>query len=198
MFQGLPHDERKILNLIAQGNELAFTQVFDRFRGKIHTVALRMLKSSTLAEEVVQEVFLKIWMRREKLTEVQNFEGYLFMIARNFIFDYFKKVANEAEASKLFMLYAQAANNTDHKAIENEYMKLLQTIIDQLTPQQKQVYRMAREQFMSHEEIAQALNISRLTVKTHMAQALKFIRTSLQKNIEFYSAIPLLICIFRN
>jgi len=98
-----PGEEKKVLELLAQGNEFSFTLLFDHYRGRIFSVALKFLKSRELAEEVVQEVFLKIWSRREDLTRVLDFEAYLFTVARNLIFDLIKDIAKETTTRNDFI-----------------------------------------------------------------------------------------------
>ncbi len=198
MATGNTYDEKQVLDSLSKGNELAFTQVFDRYRPRVYSVALNLLKSSTLAEEVVQDVFLKVWQKRENLPGIKRFDAYLFMMARNNIYDHFKKLAHETEACKFFMGKADFIENTDYQMIEGEYTEILKQAVNKLTPQQKEVYLLAKEQHLSHEEIAKELNISRLTVKTHMAQALKLIRIRLEKNIDLYTFLPVIISILKS
>ena len=187
-----PVEEKKVLELLAQGNEFAFTLLFDHYRGRIFTVALRFLKSRELAEEVVQEVFLKIWSRRQDLVSVLNFEAYLFTIARNLVFDLLKEIAKETMTRNDFIDIVQQTITADEGLIEEQYHALLNEAVSQLPPQQKQIFRLARVEGLSHQAIAEQLHLSRLTVKTHMAKALRSIRENLQHHI---ISISLLVCI---
>jgi RNA polymerase sigma-70 factor (family 1) len=191
-----PYDEKKVLELLAQGSEYAFTQLFDHHRGRIYRVGLKFLKSSELAEEVVQEVFLKIWLKRTELKQVLNFEAYLFTIARNHIFDGIKDVAEEIAAKKEFAHTISHVSGTDNPILEKQYETLLQNAVDQLPPQQKQVFTLSKVEGLSHQVIAEQLQISRLTVKKHMAKALQTIRLRLQHHITTVIFMPLIIHIF--
>ena len=188
-----PFDEKKVLELLAQGSEYAFTQLFDRYRAWIFSVALRFLKSRELAEEVVQEVFLKVWRRREEMVRILHFEGYLFTMTRNQVFDGIKVIAEETTARREFAHSIQHVNGTDHPLIEKQYEELLQEAVNQLPPQQKQIFRLVKIEGLSHQAIAEQLHISRLTVKTHMAKALQTIRHNLQHHITTFTLLPLIL-----
>ena len=188
-----PYNEKKVLELLAQGSEYAFTQLFDHYRARIFSVAWRFLKSRELAEEIVQEVFLKVWVRREEMRRILNFEGYLFTMARNQIFDGIKFIAKETTAKREFAGSIEPVNGTDHSLIEKQYEELLQEAVNQLPPQQKQIFRLAKIEGMSHQAIAEQLHISRLTVKTHVAKALQTIRHNLQHHITPFILLPLIL-----
>lgn len=174
-----PDEEKNVLKLLAQGNEFAFSLMFDHYRGPIYGVALKFLKSREQADEVVQEVFLKVWAKRETLPYIDNFEGYLFTIARNLIFDELKEIAKETAARNDFMKTVQRVVEADQSFLDEQYQRLLHDAVSQLPPQQKEVFRLARVEGLSHQAIADELHISRLTVKTHMAKALQTIRQNL-------------------
>lgn len=187
-----PYNEKKVLGLLAQGSEFAFTELFDRYRARIYGVALKFLKCPDLAEEVVQEVFLKVWLRREDLVNILHFEGYLFTMTRNHVFDGIKEIAKETTAKSEFALHVKQVNDTDYPLIEKQYEELLQEAVVQLPPQQKQIFHLAKTDGLTHQAIADQLHISRLTVKTHMAKALHTLRRNLQHYISTF-AILLLI-----
>lgn len=184
---------RKVLELLAEGSQPAFNQLFDYYRARIYNAALRFLKSRELAEEVVQEVFLKVWLRREEWVRVLHFESYLFTMTRNQIFDGLKKLAQESAAKREFTHTIQPVNDTDNSLIERQYEELLLEVVNQLPPQQKQIFRLARIEGMSHQAIAEQLHISRLTVKTHMAKALHAIRQNLQHYITTFALLPVIL-----
>ncbi|MEO6705585.1 MAG: sigma factor, partial [Ginsengibacter sp.] len=77
------YNEEEIINLLIQGDETAFAQLFDHYRDRIYSIAYKLTHSTTVAEDVVEDVFLKIWLKRNDMGEIQNFEAYLFTITRN-------------------------------------------------------------------------------------------------------------------
>ena len=171
-----PYDEKKELLLITRGNEEAFALFYNRYRSKIYGVALKMLKSTAMAEDVVQEVFLKIWLKRKELIHIDRIEGYLFIIARNQILNTLKSFAKEESVKSNLTPVPGYDNNADHLTRENQFAGLLNSVIDQLPPQQNIVYRLSRHEGLTTDEIAAKLRLSPLTVKKHLSQALKFIR----------------------
>lgn len=191
-----PYDERRVLQLLAEGSQYAFTQLFDRYRARVFSVALRYFKSRELAEETLQEVFLKIWLKREDLPRILQFEAYLFAMTRNHIFDGIKAVAEETTALKEYSYTLEQINGTDQPILEKQYEDLLNRIVEGLPPQQKQVFRLAKIEGLSYQAIAAQLNISRFTVKNHMAKALQSIRLELQHHIPSIAAVPVLLSVF--
>lgn len=156
-----------------------------------------MLKTTSQAEEVVQEVFLKVWILREDMANVGNFEGYLFIMARNNIYDRFKKLAREKNAIRsLHAKKTDSVDNTDHPVLEKQYSDLLQQTLAKLPPRQKQIYHLSRDQGMSYKQIGKQLDISHLTVKKHMAEALGFIRKHLETHFGTAIFLPLLLEVF--
>lgn len=188
-----PAEERRVLKLLAQGNAFAFTLLFDHYRNRVYAVALKFLKSPEFAEEIVQEVFLKVWTKRQDLINVLNFEAYLFTIARNIVFDFLKDLAKEAVKKKDLTNLLREVVGPDQPFIEEQYRQLLQDVVSRLPPQQKQVFRLARVEGLSHQAIAEELHISRLTVKAHMAKALQTIRQNLQHHIIGFASVPVII-----
>jgi RNA polymerase sigma-70 factor (ECF subfamily) len=188
-----PYDEKEILELLGQGSQYAFTRLFDHYSGQILNTAFRFLKSRELAEEVVQEVFLKVWIKREDLARTDNFQAYLFTMARNQVFDGIKLIAKEAATKIEFARGVQQVSGADHPLIEKQYQELLHEAVDLLPPQQKQVFNLAKIEGLSHQAIAEQLHISRLTVKTHMAKALQNIRQSLQRHVTTFTLLPIIL-----
>jgi RNA polymerase sigma-70 factor (family 1) len=177
------YEESTLLSLLAQDSEYAFQLIFDRHRNNIYKVAMLYVKSPVMAEEIVQDVFLKLWFQRRQLTEMRSLDSWLFILTRNLTLNCLKKIAHEWTArEKWIRQNEQSENNTDHKVLNAEYNQLLQQAISHLSPQQQQVYRLAKEQGLSYDAIAQQLSVSPLTVKTHMARALASIRLFLQQN----------------
>lgn len=171
--------------MLAEGSEYAFTQVFDRYRGKVYSVAWHFLKSATLAEEIVQDVFMKIWLKRLDLAELKNTENYLFILTRNLIFDRMKAQSYEAAAQKDLPLPPAFVDDSDHSLRHHQCEELLLDAVNRLPQRQKEVYHMAKVEGLSHEAIAGELQVSRLTVKKHMAEALKFIRKYISQYLAF-------------
>jgi RNA polymerase sigma-70 factor (ECF subfamily) len=189
-------DKESILHLLSQGSEYAFTQIFDHYRGAVYGTAFKFLKSQEAAEEIVQDIFLKLWMKRSELPSIQNFNGFLFTSARNAILDKLRKTANEKTAQQVLSKQQSFTDNTDHRVQDNQYQQILEQAIDNLSPQQKEVFRLAKMEGYSYKEIADHLGISVLTVKVHMNKALASLREYLKGHMGALIFIPLLLKIF--
>jgi RNA polymerase sigma-70 factor (ECF subfamily) len=183
MSSGDKYDESRMLELLAAGSEYAFTELFSRYRAKVYTVAFRFLRTQESAEEVVQDVFLKCWLKRQELIQVKNLDAYLRTVTRNLVLNRFRKLANEAAAQQELGRREQKTDDTDHLLLGHQYQKILETALSKLPPQQREVYRLAREEELSHEDIASRMNISPVTVKSHMARALQYIRRYLNNSM---------------
>jgi RNA polymerase sigma-70 factor (ECF subfamily) len=190
------HNDDELLILLQQGNEEAFARLFDMYRGSIYTVACKFLKSPVLAEEIVQDVFLKIWFKRTEMCGIKDFNAYLFIMARNFIFDRIKKMAYETAAKVQLRDEPFFVDDTEHLVRQHQCQQLLKQAIELLPPQQKKIYLLAKDKGLSHEKIASEMKLSKLTVKTHMAKALQHIRKYLTAHFNILSVLPLLINYF--
>ncbi|SKC40552.1 RNA polymerase sigma factor [Ohtaekwangia koreensis] len=182
-----PYQENSVLHELALGSESAFKQLYDRYWQSIYKVTKRYTKSSVLAEDIVQEIFSTLWNKRSEFTEVLHLEYYLMTMARNLTYKTLRKLAFEELAKSKFTEESILVDNTmDDLLLEKQYEQLLQQAVGLLPSQQKQVFQLAKVEGLSHEAIAKQLNISRLTVKTHMAKALQFIRHYLQPHVGTY------------
>lgn len=176
-------NESKLLYDLSKGSEPAFTSLYNRYKNVVYSCALKITKSKTLSEEVVQDVFLKIWFKKETLTDIAHFESYIFVTARNHIFNMLKQMARE-KTLKSKINYTDISFDTTDAPIEaEEFTFLLNEIIKQLPPQQQKVYKMLKEDDLNYQEIGEILDISPLTVRKHMTQALKFIKLKLTQHM---------------
>ncbi|MEI9944980.1 MAG: RNA polymerase sigma-70 factor [Chitinophagaceae bacterium] len=177
------YEESALLSLLAQDSEYAFQLIFDRHRDTIYKVAMLYVKSPVIAEEIVQDVFLKLWFQRKNLQELRSIESWLFIITKNLTLNCLKKIAHEWTAREKWIKENNSSENTtDHKILNGQYQQLLQQAIKNLPEQQRLVYKLGKEQGLSYEAIGSELSISPLTVKTHMARALATIRSFLAQN----------------
>lgn len=188
------YEESTLLALLARDSEYAFQLVFDRYRNSIYRTAMMYVKSPVIAEEIVQDVFLKLWFQRRQLREIRSLESWLFTLAKNLTLNYLKKIAREwSEKEKWIKLNSLSENTADHKILNAEHQQLFRQALAQLSPQQLQVYKLAKEQGLSYESIARQLSITPLTVKTHMARALASLRLFLQQNGELSVILAILV-----
>lgn len=176
-------EERELMQQIASGNESAYTLVFNKYSKHVFNVAMLYVKDTTTAHEIVQEVFLKVWLKREVMSAIKNFEDYLFILTRNHIYDNLKKQAVRTKAYDYLLQHQPAAvNDTDYRLREHQYENLLNKAVSALPPERKKVY-MARNEGLSNEEVSNQLNISIHTVKKQMKLAMQSVRTFIKQQL---------------
>jgi RNA polymerase sigma-70 factor (family 1) len=173
-------DERKALQLLAEGSEFAFIQLFDKYRPRIYAASLKFLDSKEQAEEVVQDVFMEVWLRRESMIKVVNFNAYLHAMVRNQVYDTYRAQTAMRDAAKELRYSTFHVNETEASIKESDYNRLLQDAVNQLPQQQKEIFLLARKEDLTHEEIGVRLHLTRLAVKAHMQRALRFLRDKLE------------------
>ena len=177
------YNERKLLHELANNNAEAFRQLYELYWGKIYAASIFYLKDKNTAEDIVQETFLRIWIKRAQLPEVQHFAHYIQTIARNLIISLLRKKIhhNSFESSAAGRL--QENNWKPSQQLEaKEIAELIKKAVNRLSPKQKQVYLLSSEKQCSLKELAAELNISYDTARQYKSEALKFIRGFLAEN----------------
>lgn len=167
---------RELLLRIAEGDQQAYAAVFHLYREKIYSLAFHITSSVSASEEIVQDTFLKVWQQQQTLPGIQDFDSWLFIIARNHIYTTLKKMARDA-TFPLPEEYEPAEMATAEAIIdEKEFRSVLAEALGQLSPQQKEVYHLLKEVGMTREAAAARLGLSPETVKVHLARAMRSVR----------------------
>lgn len=180
-MQGDLYNEQELIARVINGEETAFATLFRRHHRKIYEVALMLTHSETVAEELVQEVFLKVWTKRTTLADIDNFESWLFIVARN---DAFKALRRSARIKGLLYELGNLpdiTHETDEWIHARNYHALLDKAISQLPPRQQMAWRLSKEEGLKREEVARIMQIKPDTVKEHLAMAVKHIRAWMQE-----------------
>ncbi|GEP97600.1 RNA polymerase sigma factor [Chitinophaga cymbidii] len=189
------NNERELLVKIAEGNESAFRELMHVYQPLLLTYVFQLTKSVSNAEEIVQDVFLKIWMGREALADVQRFKGYLFIVCRNYALDQLRKIARERELAARWE--SEQAQLDKYPPADTETPAAIFTLLDEavnrLPPQQQKVYLLARRDGLPHAEIARQTGLSVLTVKKYMKLAIAAITAFIRARV---GNIPLVWIMF--
>ena len=174
--------EKELIILLKEGDEKAFTTLYRRYWSKVYNFSRLYLSSILEIEEVVQEVFVKVWESRSLLREDDNFKGFLFFITRNLVFNQFRRSFNE-NAYKLTVLSSiMPYYNLEEELTAADLQEFIEKMVKELPPRQQEVFNLSRNAHLTYKEISIHLNISEKTVERHINEALKF----LKKNIMFY------------
>lgn len=170
------NSERDLILQVARGSEEAFAGLFDTYRDKLYSFILAISGNAEVSEDVVQDVFLKIWQDKQGLMQIQNFNAYLFRMAHNHILNLLQRKAKEililGEMARQANTSKEIYADLDFKEAYDAYQKA----VESLPVRQKQVFILSRQQGLKQEEIARRLDISVTTVKSHMQSAMRSIR----------------------
>jgi RNA polymerase sigma factor (sigma-70 family) len=168
-------NDAKALKLLARGNELAFTHIFNKYSDEVFSRAFYFLKSEAAAQEVVQEIFMKLWVKKEAFSSIGKFDGYLMIMTKNLIMEKFDEQSRQAVRFQEFAVeYRRTLTFSNADAIE-QYDKVLAAAED-LPPQTKQILYLTMVDGLRHKTIAAKLGLSVLTVKTQLQRAKKMLR----------------------
>jgi RNA polymerase sigma-70 factor (family 1) len=173
---------RDLLLRIANGDEHSFRIFFNELWPQVYGTSLRLTRSPEQAKDLSQEIFLRVWENRTKLPEVTKPESYLYILSRNYIMDHLRKKVFDPSNTDYLISYFSARDLSPQQQMEyRELESKLRTAINTLPEKQKEVFRLSREEGLTHEQIAARLNISAVSSKTYMVRALQHIRQYLEK-----------------
>jgi len=171
--------DNHLVELLQKGNVAAFDSLFEVYSPKLYGFALKYFKNETDAEELVQEVFVKVWENRQTLKSELSFKSYLFTIALNQIRKYFNKKATS-------LRYLESLQNDPEfsdQVMTDDYettLRQIYQIIEQMPPRRREIFMKSKLEGKSSKEIAAELNISAGTVDNQVSEALRFIRSQLK------------------
>src|SRR5699024_1125732 len=163
MGSKLIYDDSELLRHIAEGNQKAFNLLFERYRNPLFYYLYKITKSRETAEEIVLDVFLKIWKGRAIVTEIDYFEAFLFRVARNKALDFLRSVQRSKAHQKELWETMQAATTTetaDQAILLEEVNSQVRRAVEHLSPQRKKVFQLSREQGLTYKQIGQKLDLS--------------------------------------
>ncbi len=170
-------DEIELIDRLKQSDKEAYLALYDKYHLLVYNWSLKLVKSPQLAEDIVQEVFLKIWQIRERLNPQQSFPAFIYRVSRNKAFTLLKKISTDAKLNLEVMTHlGSTVENTENKLLWKQYEELLNNAVGQLPQQRQKVFKLCRQEGKTYDEVALELGISRNTVKDHMVSAVKNIK----------------------
>ena len=175
---------------LKDGDRQAFNDLYWRYATEVGRIALKYFKSKELSEEIVQEVFIRVWENRANLDEHASFQNYLYTITKNLVLNKVRKFFNERKyLSYLGKQIDLSHNKTEDAVIYSDLEKFSTNLINSLPPQRKRIFKMSREEKMSNQEIANSLGLSKRTVENHITRAIKYMKGYLKTHAEISSVI---------
>jgi len=190
-------DEDLLAQLEKDSTE-AFEELYIRYKEKLRSFCLFLLKSETVAQDIVQEVFIKIWLNRKQLNTGQSFSYYIYILARNQSFNELRSAKRKELMENMLLCQQKEMDETDTpdtKLIFDEYQRMLEKAICNLPEQKRKIYQMSREEGLSHKEIAEKMGLSPHTVQSHISDSLRFIKAYFVQNadVELYAIFIVLL-----
>lgn len=173
----------ELLLPIKTGDEEAFKILFERYRTRLFYYLLRHTKSSEIAEEIVTDIFMKLWEGRELAEQIKEPAAFFHKVGYYKAMDFLRATSRSKQLQEVYQrrISNEEQIRPDELLIDRETKELLLEAVNQLPPQRRLIYRLSREQGMSHERIASALNISKSTVNNTIVSATRSIAEYLQK-----------------
>jgi len=178
-----------IVSGLKEGSKDAFHLLFKMYAPKIHSFAFSYLKNKDDAEELLQELFLKIWDIRATLDDSKNIKSLLFKICVNLIYDFLRR-KNIEQAYLAYAGYNDPSNadSTWHEVIYRDMLLHLNELVETMPYQRRNIFRLSKEEGLTNEEIAIRLQISKRTVENQLYRAISFLRERIGQ-----SSLPVLL-----
>jgi RNA polymerase sigma-70 factor (ECF subfamily) len=185
--------EATLVEKLAQGDEHAFKSIYEEYHSQLYFFALRFLKSRQLSEEIVHDVFLKLWETKHLLNTSLSFKSYLYTITKNLVLNVISRADKELKIKNEIISYSPSSHNIVEDDITyHEYEAIAHAAISRLPAQRQVVFRMCRLEGLTYEEVAEKLGISKGTVSDHMVKAVR----SIKQFIMVHADITLIILVF--
>lgn len=178
------HSDEELLSLLKQGSKEAFNQIYERYYTLLYAHAHRKLQDKEDVRNILQMLFVYIWNNKENLAIHSSLSAYLYTSVRNRILNFIRdSKVREKYLVSLQEFSEKGENLVESRLHEKELIKVVEQEVARLPPQMRLVFEMSRNMDMSHSEIATELNISPLTVRVHIKNALRILRVKLGTNI---------------
>ena len=183
-----------LLEELRQGKERAFNTIYKAYFKPLYRKVFSMIKDEMIADELIQDLFLKVWHKREEINPKSTFQAYLYTVANNLVFDYFRKIAKDKRLTARLLIHATDFYMHSDELLESkESMQVLLKAIDQLSPQRKLVFTRCKLEGKSYEQASLELGISVATINSHMTQSLRTVREYILKNYDV-AVVNVLVC----
>lgn len=172
--------------------EQLFQELFREYEHRLYVFIMKILRSDATAKDIIQDVFLKLWIIRSKLPEIENINAFLYRLTENRVYDHLRATATRQEYRQAIWDQIQRANNNEEEILEKkEFHSIIRDAIRNLPPQRRIVYLLNKDEGLKQKEIAEKLQLSPNTVRNHLTEALRQIGSYVKKNTSFlFSILP--------
>ena len=174
-------NEKNIVARFKESDQEAFGQLYQLYSGRLLGYFIKLVKSDFCAGELLQETFIKLWESRKNIDPNQSFRSYLFRIAENKAYDFFRKAARDKKLqAQLIRSSSSHYSHVEEKICSREDAQLFHEVIDLLPPRRRQIFQLIKLEERSYQEVSNLLNISISTISDHIVKANKFILEKLK------------------
>ncbi len=174
--------DSELVLLIKERDETAFTEIYNRYWKMIYQHVYKMLRDEADAKDIVQEIFGNLWIKSESIKSNVNISGYLYVVARNKVFDLIEKNKVRSDyIGEIANFISDPVNEKVDSIDEKLIMEILEREIKKLPSKMREIFELSRKDDLSHKEIALRLNISEQTVKKQVQNALKVLKPKLNE-----------------
>lgn len=174
-------NEAELFAGLAKGDERCFDTIYHHYSGRLFPYVDKMIRSRALTEEIIQDIFVQLWINRHLLENVQFPTSYLFNIAANKSLNYLKKIANNQKlVDKMASGQLDYSNDTEEQLIVRESTRIIEMAVAQLPEQRRLIWELSRNEGLTHKQIAERLGISTSTVNNQLGHAMQHVRSILE------------------
>jgi len=169
-----------LIELWRTGNEKAYRALFDRYFYKLYNYTAKLMPDKRMAEEIVMDVMLAVWQKRDQLNTSLSLSAYLYRSVKNRLIDHLRKHNIATVSLDQTTVEPPSSFITDSRLLHKELEHLYRSSLNRLPPQKKRIFTMSREEGSSYKEIADRLQLSKNTVENHMVAALRLLKQNMQ------------------
>ena len=179
--------EKELVELLKNGSQTAFEQLYFRYRNHLINLCTRYLNDEETAKDIVQDIFMQLWETHEALNADLSFGGYVCTLAHNRVLNMLRHFDVHSDFARNIILNGkETTNETEDTILDNDYATLLKKILESLSPKQKEIFRLSRMEGLSYKEISELLHISVDTIQEHVSHALKIIKKQLRQHADIH------------
>ena len=187
------YTDKALLQLLQDDNEMAFTVLFERYRNKLFYYLRKHTKSNEIAEEIVTDIFIKLWEGRKLADQITDLGAFIHKVGYYKAMDFLRTTARHAVLQQAYIdrMENGTVKTADELLMDTEAQTLLYKAINQLPGQRRKIYRLSREMGLTHKQIADALHLSPSTVNNAMTAATRSIARFLQHHVSGKAAFSI-------
>lgn len=194
-FEGI-HNEKELLMQVSHGDRDAFRILYTACYPHIQRYIFLFEPSKTILDELTQDVFVRMWEKRARLAAVESLKGYLFILARNVVFNYIRALKVRQKVRELDENSGPETNELENELLFKQYYRIVLEAMEKLSPGRRKILKMSIDDGLSLDEIAAKLEITRSGVKKQLYAATAFVRQYLQEHGEITLALVIFLSLF--